>query len=160
ASWWAFSGPTRAQGFRTAGPTARTAGSSTRGLTAAKPGTNCAERWLADGVLGRVSAQFVVEAMGTIRRRNGYGQMSRAHGQMSHPELDGFGPRRRWAKSVGILTRFALTARTGKTAWCCESCRKAALRHGQDGANLGSDAPPRPLTQTASELRLSREPAP
>jgi len=78
---------------------------------------------------------------------------------MSHPNPRRIRALRTLGKSVGLLTRFVATARPGKNAWCCESCRKAALRHGQDAPDLGvgslANPNPRPKQeQLGSPTRL------
>jgi len=61
---------------------------------------------------------------------------------------------------VGLLTPFTGVPRPGVKVWCCESCRKAALRHGHDTPGRRSDASTREQAQAASQLRLANEPAP
>jgi len=58
-----------------------------------------------------------------------------------------------------VLTRLVGSARPGRKTWCCESCRKAALRHEHDVAKLEGNAPAREPAQTGPEYRLSRQAA-
>jgi hypothetical protein len=81
-------------------------------------------------------------------------------GQKSHENERRIRPSRALVKSVGVLTLFVGGSRSGKNAWCCESCRRAALRHGHAAPTEETKAPGRQQAQTASELRLSQQPAP
>jgi len=58
-----------------------------------------------------------------------------------------------------VLTRLVGSARPGRKTWCCESCRKAALRHEHDAAKLEGNAPARQPAQAGPEYRLSRQAA-